>query len=67
MKMSRKMKSKGNKKVSDYSYVEKNIYKTGNSYRVRVGHFSVYTDTLTSAKKSKKRFHQYMSSEAKVY
>lgn len=64
--MNKKMKSKGSKKISDYNYIEKNIYRTGNSYRVRVGNYSIYTDTLISARKSKKRFKQYMANESNV-
>lgn len=34
-----------------YLYVEKNIYKTGGVYRVRVGQFSGYALTLKKARK----------------
>ena len=35
---------------TNYTHVEKNIYKTGNRYRVRVGEFSSYCRTRKQAR-----------------
>ena len=50
--MSRKMAE--NKSKPLYRYVEKNIYKTGSVYRVRVKGFSCYTYTLNKARAVRK-------------
>jgi hypothetical protein len=39
---------------SDYTYVEKNIYKTNGKYRIRVGSESVYETNLKQARIWKK-------------
>lgn len=43
-------------KKSDYTYIEKNIYKAGKTYRVRVGNRSEYAPNITQARKLKKLF-----------
>ncbi len=48
----KKQKQKSAK--TDYNYVEKNIYKTGTSYRVRVSGQSTNCRTLTEARKFKR-------------
>jgi hypothetical protein len=48
------MKRTSKTSKSDYVYVEKNIYKTGKSYRVRVGRRSEYAPTLKLARATKK-------------
>lgn len=45
-----------NQTKTDYVYVEKNIYKTGDRYRVRVGHYSSYAESLRKAREAKKLF-----------
>ncbi len=57
----------GKKKVSgqEYTYVEKNIYKTGGSYRVRVGNFSEYTFSMSEARRAKKYYRNLMESSKK--
>lgn len=47
----------------DYRYIDKNIYRTGTRYRVRVGDFSGYTTTLEKAKKLRTRFRKAWNSE----
>jgi hypothetical protein len=42
------------KRKTDYTPVEKNIYKTGNRYRVRVGRDSINASTLKEARQYKK-------------
>lgn len=37
-----------------YQSIEKNIYKVGKSYRVRVNGHSIYTSNLTKARKVRK-------------
>ncbi len=49
------MKMKKQPKTS-YKYIEKNIYKTGDSYRVRVGGFSHNTPNLKIARKVRSLF-----------
>ena len=39
---------------NDYTYVEKNIYKVDNRYRVRVGKDSINATTLKQARQFKK-------------
>jgi hypothetical protein len=48
------MKKVTETKKRDYIYVEKNIYKTGTRYRVRVAGISVYEKTLNKARKLRK-------------
>lgn len=45
-------------KNPNYRRIEKNIYKTGKSYRTRVGDRSTYSDTLKEARWYKKMFKQ---------
>lgn len=40
--------------VTDYQYKEKNIYKTGSRYRIRVAGMSCYADTLKEARTVRK-------------
>jgi hypothetical protein len=49
--MSKRMPQDNQK--SSYTWVEKNIYKTGKSYRVRVGEFSAYAPTRQKARKAR--------------
>ena len=56
-------KNKANKTMTNYTPVERNIYKTGNRYRVRVGDFSAYCPTLKEARIQKKLFKQNWFSE----
>lgn len=35
----------------NYKYIDKNIYKVGNSYRIRVGNSSFYQPTIKKARK----------------
>ena len=51
------------KKLSDYVYVEENIYKTkAGTYRVRVGKNSINTKKLTLARAYKKHFKNTVNS-----
>jgi len=43
-----------NRNKTNYTPVERNIYKTGNRYRVRVGDHSMYCTSLTEARRQKK-------------
>ena len=51
-----------NSKKEDYTYIEKNIYKTGKSYRVRVGKYSENGTSLTQARKIRKRLKEFSKS-----
>ena len=53
-------KTKATKTLTNYTHVEKNIYKTGTRYRVRVGRFSVNTGTLKQARIQKALLKQTM-------
>jgi DNA-binding XRE family transcriptional regulator len=48
------MKTKTNVKSKTYQAIEKNIYKVGKSYRVRVNGLSQYCPTITQARKVRK-------------
>lgn len=62
--MPRKMtKSTPKKQMTNYQAIEKNIYRTGNRYRVRVGEYSAYTTTLKQARIQKKLLRQSWFSE----
>jgi len=52
--MSKKIPNNSAKSLANYKWVEKNIYKTGNRYRVRVAGMSNYAPTLTQARKMRK-------------
>lgn len=49
-----KNQSKTTEKKTSYKRIETNIYKTGKSYRVRVGHNTANTPTLKQARSLKK-------------
>lgn len=48
------MKTKANVSSKTYQSVEKNIYKVGKSFRVRVNGFSEYCPNITQARKARK-------------
>lgn len=62
------MKKQATKKAKvTYQAIEKNIYKTGRSYRVRVGAVSEYCSTLLEARKAKKFWKNFGKTNESVY
>jgi len=49
-----KKQVKNSSRKNDYTYIEKNIYKVDNRYRVRVGKDSLNAITLKQARAAKK-------------
>lgn len=54
MPSAKKKTTKSVKANPGYTFIESNIYKTGKSYRVRVGSRSEYATSLTKARQAKK-------------
>ena len=64
MKAKLAKKTKTSKKV-DYTYDEKNIYRTGsNTFRVRVGDFSYNAPNITQARKQRQYWLEMAKSES---
>lgn len=56
------MKKQTKKSKSNYTYIEKNIYKDGKSYRVRVSGQSANCHTLTEARS----FRRFLKTNATI-
>ena len=59
-------KQTDNTSKQSYDYVEKNIYKTGSRYRIRVGTFSAYEPTREKARK-RRALLKYSNKSTKIW